>query len=95
MKCFPLHRQCRQRSGYGRHSHNEKEQEARSASVRAVELQQTVHKAGQSERGSGQYFQIDNSRGTPADKAGRQKKPQEREKTLNQEKVVLQAKDFL
>ena len=73
--------------------HNEKEQEA-PVSIRQGRswLQQTVHKSGQTERGSGQYFQIDNSRGTPADKAGRQQKPQEREKTLDQEKVVLQAK---
>lgn len=73
--------------------HNEKEQEA-PVSIRQGRswLQQTVHKSGQTERGSGQYFQIDNSMGTPADKAGRQKKPQEREKTLDQEKVVLQAK---
>lgn len=73
--------------------HTEKEKEA-PVSIRQGRswLQQTVHKSGQSERGSGQYFHIDNSRGTPADKAGRQQKPQEREKTLDQEKVVLQAK---
>lgn len=72
--------------------HNEKEQEA-PVSIRQGRswLQQTVHKSGQTERGSGQYFQIDNSRGTPADKAGRQKEPQEREKTFDTGEVVLQA----